>query len=978
MDDKEESVKKSRSREDEFSHFINWAHQHSIDEILTELGKFYKADRSYIFEDDSEKHITCNTYEWCNTGVTPQIDNLRELSTDGIKELENLIEDGNFVCQCVDTLDKSQRLYQILKPQNIDSLILIPLMINDQLSGYIGVDNPRANSQCILLLQIAASIICSKILFKRQLAVNKESYLVLSKIRDQYMTLYYADFTTDYMHTYKTSKNYSAKYGNTEHYSTSMGSYVHNDIAAKDRKRCMLMTSPKYVMERLKKEDSFIIDFEDDSFSEKHYCQLRYIKVNEKGSQVIICGSDHTEEKKRDINLHNQLKRQLNVINAVGSEYDNLFLINVKTKEYTQFNKDRTGMHKAVLDMTTKFTNYEDGLNAYFTNFTAKEEQKYLLEHSTTQVLLSETPEHGINSISYNRMDGSKKIHYQMNTAKFTDEDGTVYLVIGFRNIHAIVEEEERKSAELAEMKDIISAANMGTWHIELIEGKAPRMTADYKMRELLGIAQKDLSPEEVYSAWYDNISPDAVQSVQNSVNRMKDGVRDENTYLWIHPILGERYVRCGGTALKVDRGYILRGYHYDVDEIVREQSRQAALLKEALSQAENASQAKTTFLNNVSHDIRTPMNAIIGYTELAKKHADNKALVKDYLSKIATSSSHLLSLINDVLDMSRIESGRVKIEEKETSLSDIIYDIRTITSANLTAKNLSFFIDSANVTHNNILCDKLRFEQVLLNIVSNATKFTPDGGSVSFIIQEKKCKSAGYAHYTFSIRDTGIGISEEFQKHIFEPFTRENSSTVSGIQGTGLGMAISKNIIDMMGGTIAVKSKERSGTEFTVSVDFKLNMDNDDSAEQSDSDTSLSNITEDKITEDFSGKRILLAEDNKLNQEITVEILKQYGFIIDVADDGDIAVQIIKDAPKGFYDIVLMDVQMPHLNGYEATRQIRSLKDCPNKDIPIIAMTANAFDEDRQQAAETGMGGYISKPIDVPSMLKTIGQFII
>ncbi|MDO4400050.1 MAG: response regulator [Coriobacteriia bacterium] len=522
--------------------------------------------------------------------------------------------------------------------------------------------------------------------------------------------------------------------------------------------------------------------------------------------------------------------------------------------------------------------------------------------------------------------------------------------------------------------------------------------------------------------------------------------------------------------------------------------------LSDALDAAEHANRAKTVFLNNMSHDIRTPMNAIIGFTALAASHIDNKEQVQDYLGKISTSSQHLLSLINDVLDMSRIESGKVKIEETDVHLPDLIHDIRNIIQASITSKQLELFIDTQDVVNEDIVTDRLRLNQVLLNILSNAIKFTPADGTVSLRVIEHPGATPGFADFEFRVKDTGIGMSEEFQKTIFDAFTREQSSTVSGIQGTGLGMAITKNIVDMMGGTITVNSAEGKGSEFIVGLRFKISgnapsygpvpelqgvralvADDDtntclsvcamlrevgmrpdwtsygkeavvrakDAVDHADpfgayiidwmmpdlngievvrrirkiigdaapiiiltaydwSDieeeareagvtafcskplfmSELRNVLTRPFREkgneiveeadfDFSGKRVLLAEDNELNQQIAQAILEGAGFEVDIAADGTIAVEKMEREPAGYYDVVLMDIQMPQMDGYEASRRIRALDDPAKANLPIIAVTANAFVEDRKDALEAGMDGHLPKPYEVPVMMETLARFL-
>ena len=518
--------------------------------------------------------------------------------------------------------------------------------------------------------------------------------------------------------------------------------------------------------------------------------------------------------------------------------------------------------------------------------------------------------------------------------------------------------------------------------------------------------------------------------------------------------------------------------------------------LSDAVAAAETANRAKSTFLSNMSHDIRTPMNAIIGFTTLALSNINDTERVKDYLGKTLASSNHLLSLINDVLDMSRIESGKIHLEEVEVNLSDVLHDLKTIVSGQIYAKQLELYMDVMDVTDEDVYCDKTRLNQILLNLLSNAIKFTPAGGTVSVRVRQLAGKVRGCGQYEFRIKDNGIGMSPEFAKKIFEPFERERTSTVSRIQGTGLGMAITKNIVDMMGGTIEVQTAQGKGTEFTVCeqrpvekiteleglkalvvdddfntcdsvtkmlvkvgmraewtlsgkeavlrarqsiemsdayhayiIDWRLpDMNgievtrrirslNDDTPIiiltaydwsdieveakaagvtafcskpmfMSDLRETLMSALGQKQTDaaqgllpeknaDFKGKQILLVEDNELNREIAQEILREYGFLVDTAENGAVAVEKVSTAAPGSYDLVLMDVQMPIMDGYTATRKIRALDDPARATLPIIAMTANAFDEDRRNALESGMNGFLSKPIVIGDLVQELHKIL-
>lgn len=391
------------------------------------------------------------------------------------------------------------------------------------------------------------------------------------------------------------------------------------------------------------------------------------------------------------------------------------------------------------------------------------------------------------------------------------------------------------------------------------------------------------------------------------------------------------------------------------------------AVTEVARIKAEEGSKAKSQFLFNMSHDIRTPMNAIIGYTGLALKEDDTNK-VSDYLVKIDNSSKHLLALINDILEMSRIENGRFEIEEAPTDLNVVLNDIYDLFSEQMKQKNINFTVNMDDVKHQYAYCDKKNLNRVLLNLVGNAYKFTPNDGAITVTLKEKDNDNE-YASYILSVKDTGKGMSKEFVSRMFNAFERESDSTTSRIEGTGLGLAITKNIIDLMNGTIDVQTEVDKGTDMVMNFKFKIAQKED--IEASEETNEVTHQT------DFANKRILLAEDNKINQEIATIVLSQLGFIVETAEDGKDAVDKVAASTPGYYDVVIMDIQMPVMDGFTATRHIRELENKELANIPIIAMTANAFKEDEQAALDAGMQAHIAKPIDINDITRKLSMVL-
>lgn len=676
---------------------------------------------------------------------------------------------------------------------------------------------------------------------------------------------------------------------------------------------------------------------------------------------MLLCIKDVNSKRSKEISTRDALALNANAVEALSAEYTNVYMVDTKERAVYILKLEGRNVPGLVKDYMGPYP-YGDSLDSYIKERVYDEDKEYLQHALNLETVMEELSDKDVYSGTYRAIFGDKPVHFEF---KFKRARSANSIVCGFQNVEAMFERERKRNAHLQELKNIIAASEMGTWHIELFDGVEPRIVCDDYMKVLLGVDKLNLTPEETYKFWMSRIPEEFLPSVYNSVAIMKSGRKDENTYGYEHPSLGLRYVRCGGTAVELPgKGYVLSGYHYDItDEFVKAKAADETL-KKALADSENANKAKTIFLNNMSHDIRTPMNAIIGFNALASSHVDDPELVKSYLSKISAASSHLLNLINAVLDMSKIESGTLSITESQVQIPSMLSDIDDIIRVNIEAKHLNFTLDATGIVHDCAYVDKLRLNQVLLNILSNAVKFTNPGGNISLKVVETECRKEGFANYNFTITDSGIGIGPDFLAHIFEPFSREHTTTVSGIQGTGLGMAITKRLVDMMGGTIGANSERGKGTSFFLTLPCKICYG---------CPSSPAAIVDKEKEVSIKGMRILLAEDNELNQEITSAILEEYGAEIECVNDGTLAVDKVINNPAGYYGLILMDVQMPVMNGYEASTTIRNLNDSMKASIPIIALTANAFAEDRLNAFEAGMNAHLAKPIEIDALVKTI-----
>ncbi len=789
--------------------------------------------------------------------------------------------------------------------------------------------------------------------------------------------------------------------------------------------------------------------------------------------------------------MRRQIDRSIGFFDAYSHVFVATYYVEFSTGTYLVFMRER--LHEERFSRDNKWESFD----GYIRGFIHKDDQEKLFQASRIETMRSRLQGQTRYSVVVRELldEGVRWLRFEVNRG--IDGD---HAAVSFMDVS-----EERETKIKLEQMDIVKALSRDFTEISRIDLENDTTVGVKARGEMIDYDNRIARPYA--QTWADFIDHNVYLADQEALRErvaasaLERAMKEEETLVIPFRVMfkGEllhcqaKFAVAGG-----DRRHLIMGIR-NADAEVRAEAERRKALQDALAAAEHANRAKTTFLNNMSHDIRTPMNAIIGFTALAAAHIDNKKQVADYLGKISVSSEHLLSLINDVLDMSRIESGKVKIEEKNVHLPDVLHDLKTIIQSNVHAKQLELFIDTVDVVHEDVVCDKLRLNQILLNLISNAVKFTKPGGTLGIRVIEKADAPSGYASYVFKVKDSGIGMSREFQKHIFEAFTREQTSTVSGIQGTGLGMAITKNIVDMMGGTISVESEPGKGTEFTVCLQFRVSsnparceqisrlaglhalvadddfntcasvtrmlgkigmraewttsgkeavlrtqlaVENDDEfsayiidwsmpdmngietvrrirAIIGDSkpiiimtaydwteieeeareagvtafcskplfmselqDALLGNIEADEETpetpgEPFKGRKILLVEDNALNQEIAATLLEEKGFEVDMAGDGTEAVEKMRHASAGQYDLILMDIQMPRMDGYEATRRIRAMEDQTKASIPIYAMTANAFEEDRQKALDAGLNGHIAKPIDIAMLMQLLSEIL-
>ncbi len=656
-------------------------------------------------------------------------------------------------------------------------------------------------------------------------------------------------------------------------------------------------------------------------------------------------------------------KRSYNVLHALSVDYLGIYQVNFDTGECETYrDSERMGIDWAV--------NFEDGyqtaMERYISQHVVPMDQERLRTVTKKEYVLAQLKEKKKFSVRYQVKESAYGLKYlEMHFSAVEWTAGENCAIFAQRDVNAVVEQEEKYKLEARQsLENILEGARTGIWTIEMEEGCQPRMYTDRTMRILLGVPD-EIEPEECYQHWFENIEPDYVQMVQEAVREMLENGRSEVIYPWNHPKLGRIYVRCGGVPDKTFKkaGASLNGYHQDITETMMTRKKQEQAIMELLEKVRQANSAKSEFLSHMSHDLRTPINGIMGMLAIMERRQEDRERQEECREKIRVSTEHLLSLVNDVLQVSKLESGRPTTVEEPFGLCDTLENCIMILSAQAEEQDIHLELKEEGLQHNKLVGNPLHLKQILMNVIDNALKYNRPHGSV-FVQVEEIAYQNGMADFQFVVEDTGIGIGEEFKEHIFEPFTQEHQDSRTHYSGVGLGMSIVKKLVDQMKGTVEVDSQVGRGSVVRIRLPFRVDEAGGRRPAAAVEPDDMSNV---------EGMRVLLVEDNEINREIVEFMLKEAGAEVVTAVNGKAAVGAFAASEPETIDCILMDLMMPVMSGYEASRVIRGMERADAQSIPIIALSANAFEEDVALAKDAGMNEHLAKPVDIRKMLRTI-----
>ena len=952
----------------------------TLNSILQNIGEYYDADRAYIFEMGTDRGIFNNSFEWCRQGVTAEIENLQNIPVAGMEcWFEAFREQGEFYISSLSAdYHPGSKTYEILAPQGIESLMAAPITVSGEVVGFLGVDNPRRNTDALLLLSVAASTCYSEMATERmmheKLAQTNRALMdriqVIQSLGEIYTSLYYIDLSTGLFTELSSVADVHAHIGASGNARDRLTYFCRNMVAPEHQEQMLAFVELSTLHERMAHTRIVSKQYMSTLFTDPGiggtWRECSFIEGDRDAggrlSHVIFTTKSIHDVKVRELEAQQKLKEESAISTALSREYSSLFKIDAKTRKMTLYRTDGISFDPVILDKLLALGDFEQILSQYIDSFVVPEDRDRLRESIVLSVLLEKVPEVGLYKLGYRRIKDGVVAYFEMNTVKTVDENGDITFILGLRDVDEEARRQLKQTREMEVQREIIEGLGSEYYSVLLVNPDTDEV-AVYRAEEAEGRAVAE------YFRRYDNCWSKGIQAYSEElITEASRGEFLEKLSLKHIQADGKEYSftyekRTAGGIIYLqarvsfvhekDGGLVAVVGTRNVDDLIKKERQQEMALQAAFDAAEAANRAKTDFLSNMSHDIRTPMNGIIGMTAIAAAHIDDKERVQDCLKKTTQASKHLLSLINEVLDMSKIESGKVDLQEEEFNLSDLIENLLTMTNAQIKEHRHEFSVNISGVTHEAVVGDSLRIQKVFTNLMSNAVKYTPDGGKIRLSITEKPCNQARVGCYEVVFEDNGIGMSEAFLSQIFEPFTRSSDSRVNQIQGTGLGMPISRNIVRMMGGDIKVESKLGVGSRFTVTMYLKLQ----DAVE----------VRCDK----FVDLDVLVADDDAISLESCCGMLNDLGMKAEGVSAGAEAVEqvVLRHQQKRDYFACILDWKMPDMDGIAATREIRRVV---GADVPIIIISAYDWSDIEQEARAAGANAFISKPLFRSRLVKT------
>lgn len=870
--------------------------------ILKSVGKYTAADRAYIFEWSSEKKESFkNTFEWCASGIKPQIQNLQKVPVCLIQNwVETFIQKKNIIIYDLEEIaEETPQEYEILKPQNIHALIAVPIYTNHKFIGFIGLDNPDLN-QNMVSMNLLSDVGC-------HMGSVRENLRMMKALEDALET-------------------------------TNLNGEIIDSIS-----------KLYWLIYRMNLETGTYEEIS--AGNEMHKLTGKHGKTEEAFQHAINTIVDGE---------HQELIKKNRILSGLSRDYTTAFVLNLDTDEYEfVFNQETNHAQKH-----EEFKAFSDYVDAYASAFALPEFRDVMRRELDSNVIKKHFETEDEYHFSFETSPNAAGLScFQAHIVK-EYEEGSHFAFLGFRSIDEIVQKErfykdslQKVNQELKNQLDMMTSALPGGVKIS---NDDPEYSFKYVSEHFAQMLGYD-TPEELMEASggtiVDLAHPDDLeQGIAQALEQYSKADHYEITYRMKCKNGSWKYIEDRGHKIRKPDGMIEHwNLILDQNELVEKTI--------ALESEKKANQSKSDFLSRMSHDMRTPLNGIIGLMDICMKHPEDRTLVDSSRLKARVAADHLLSLINDTLEMSKLENEETKLPKEDFYLPDLLHEVETIAQmrADKECITIHFMDDPYSIPYPNLTGSSLHVKQIFLNLITNSIKYNRKNGSVDCFLKEEK-QSDNRVLVDVTIKDTGIGMSEDFLKNIFQPFVQADQGARSHYKGTGLGMAIVKELLDRMDGTIQIDSVENQGTFIHVVIPFEI-------AEEPAVVQEMSELPR----ENLSGYRILLAEDNELNREIEVFFLKDEGISVTEAEDGQQAVELFKEKPAGTFDAILMDLMMPVMDGYTATRKIRSLERSDAKTIPIIAITANAFQEDAEKCIAVGMNAHLAKPLDIEKMKKTI-----